>query len=68
MNESGINKNEVRSYVEEQDFYNDANWATKQGIKLAMKTKGLKKGGEVVELSQDMIAQLIAAGADIEII
>jgi hypothetical protein len=27
-----------------------------------------KKGGEVVELSQDMIAQLIAAGADIEIL
>ena len=25
-------------------------------------------GGEIVELSQDMIAQLIAAGADIEII
>jgi|GEM_PF-5718295 len=27
-----------------------------------------KTGGEIVELSQDMIAQLIAAGADIEII
>ena len=27
-----------------------------------------KEGGEVVELSQDMIAQLIAAGADIEIL
>ena len=27
-----------------------------------------KEGGEIVELSQDMIAQLIAAGADIEII
>lgn len=28
----------------------------------------MKQGGEVVELSQDMIAQLIAAGADIEIL
>jgi len=28
----------------------------------------METGGEVVELSQDMIAQLIAAGADIEII
>jgi len=28
----------------------------------------LETGGEIVELSQDMIAQLIAAGADIEII
>jgi len=68
LGESGINKNEVIEYVENQPFYNNADWLTKQGIKLAMKMKGLKQGGEVVELSQDMIAQLIAAGADIEIL
>ena len=68
LDESGIGKKEVREYVKNQPFYDEANWATKQGIKLAMKMKGLKQGGEVVELSQDMIAQLIAAGADIEIL
>ena len=37
-------------------------------IESQAKIPGAKKGGEVVELSQDMIAQLIAAGADIEIL
>jgi len=66
MNESGIDKYTVRDYVKNQDFYNDASWATQQAIKLAMKTKGLKQGGETVEVDSRMLAKLIAAGADIE--
>lgn len=66
MDEAGINKNQVRDYVYDQDFYNDSSWATRQAIKLAMKTKGLKQGGETVEVDSRMLAKLIAAGADIE--
>jgi len=66
MNESGIDKYTVRDYVKNQDFYNDASWATQQAIKLAMKTKGLKQGGETVNVDSRMLAKLIAAGADIE--
>ena len=66
MNESGIDKYSVRDYVKNQDFYNDASWATQQAIKLAMKTKGLKQGGETVNVDSRMLAKLIAAGADIE--
>ncbi len=66
MSEAGINKTQVRDYVYDQDFYNDSSWATKQAIKLAMKTKGLKRGGETVEVDSRMLAKLIAAGADIE--
>ena len=66
MQEAGIDKQQVRDYVYDQDFYDDASWATQQGIKLAMKTKGLKQGGETVEVDSRMLAKLIAAGADIE--
>ena len=66
MKESGIDKYTVRDYVKNQDFYNDASWATQQAIKLAMKTKGLKQGGETVNVDSRMLAKLIAAGADIE--
>jgi len=66
MNESGIDKYTVRDYVKNQDFYNDASWATQQAIQLAMKTKGLKQGGETVNVDSRMLAKLIAAGADIE--
>ena len=66
MDESGIDKYTVRDYVKNQDFYNDASWATQQAIKLAMKTKGLKQGGETVNVDSRMLAKLIAAGADIE--
>jgi hypothetical protein len=31
-----------------------------------MKTKGLKQGGETLEVDSRMLAKLIAAGADIE--
>ncbi len=66
MQEAGIDKQQVRDYVYDQDFYDDASWATQQGIKLAMKTKGLKQGGETLEVDSRMLAKLIAAGADIE--
>ena len=68
LDESGIDKKEVRKYVENQPFYDDANWATKQGIKLAMKMKGLKQGGEIINVDPKMLAKLIAAGADIEML
>ena len=68
MKESGITKQEVRDYVYNQDWYKDAPWYMKKGIKSAMKLKGLKRGGDVVDVDQDMIAKLIAAGANIEML
>ena len=68
LDESGIDKKEVREYVENQPFYDEANWVTKQGIKLAMKMKGLKQGGETINVDPKMLAKLIAAGADIEML
>ena len=68
LDESGIDKEEVREYVKNQPFYDEANWATKQGIKLAMKMKGLKQGGEIINVDPKMLAKLIAAGADIEML
>jgi len=68
LEESGINKEEVRDYVYEQPFYDDASGITKFGIRQAMKLKGLKKGGETVNVDPKMLAKLIAAGADIEML
>ena len=49
-------------------LYNKAMGEMEEFIGSQTKISGAKKGGEVIELSQDMIAQLIAAGADIEIL
>ena len=68
LDESGIDKEEVRKYVKNQPFYDEANWVTQQGIKLAMKMKGLKQGGETINVDPKMLAKLIAAGADIEML
>ena len=68
LGEAGISKDEVRNYVYDQDWFNDMNWATRQAVKLAMKTKGLKKGGETVNVDSATLAKLIAAGADIEML
>ncbi len=68
LDESGIDKEEVREYVKNQPFYDEANWVTQQGIKLAMKMKGLKQGGETINVDPKMLAKLIAAGADIEML
>jgi hypothetical protein len=53
---------------DEAKLYNKALKEMEAFIGSQTKIPGAKKGGEVVELSQDMIAQLIAAGADIEIL
>ena len=68
MQEANIDKSEVRDYLYNQPFYKDTSSLGRMGIRTALSSKGLKQGGEVMDLSQDMIAQLIAAGADIEII
>ena len=68
MQEANIDKSEVREFLFSQPFYKDTSSLGRMGIRTALSSKGLKQGGEVIDLSQDMIAQLIAAGADIEII
>ena len=68
MQEAHIDKSEVRDFLYKQPFYKDTSSLGRMGIRTALSSKGLKQGGEVIDLSQDMIAQLIAAGADIEII
>ena len=68
MQEAHIDKSEVRDFLYKQPFYKDTSSLGRLGIRTALSSKGLKQGGEVIDLSQDMIAQLIAAGADIEII
>tara|TARA_B100001093_G_scaffold283214_1_gene270590 strand:+ start:1388 stop:2647 length:1260 start_codon:yes stop_codon:yes gene_type:complete len=45
MRETGITKDEVRDYIYDQDFYEDAGFGTRQAIKLALRLKGLKHGG-----------------------
>jgi hypothetical protein len=68
LDESGIEKKEVRDYIYEQPFYEDANYLSRMGIKAALSYKGLKKGGETVNVDSALLAKLIAAGADIEIL
>ena len=68
MEDSGLSKRDVREWVYDQDWYKDRNPLTRQGIRMAMSMKGLKRGGQVVDIDQDMIAKLIAAGANIEML
>jgi len=68
LSEAGIGKKEARDYVYDQDWYKDMSWPMRQAVKIAMKTKGLKKGGEIVNVDSALLAKLIDAGADIEML
>ena len=69
LNEAGISKKEFRNYIKNQDFYKDMNMFGKGAVNTALYMKGLKKGGEqIVNVDSDMLAKLIAAGADIEML
>ena len=58
---------EMKKLIKDSSKYQDATPLQKVGAKFVL-NRYLKKGGETVNLSQDMIAELIAAGADIEIL
>ena len=51
LQEAQIEKQDVRDYVYDQPFYQDASGVSKFGIRSAMKIKGLKKGGEAAYLA-----------------
>ena len=68
MSEAGITKQQVRNYVYDQDWYDEMPWYKKGLVKTAMSVKGLKKGGETVNVDSATLAKLIAAGADIEML
>ena len=59
---------QVRNYVYDQDWYDEMPWYKKGLVKTAMSVKGLKKGGETVNVDSATLAKLIAAGADIEML
>ncbi len=47
MQQSGLTKEDIRNYLYDQPFYDDANKMTQFGIRSAMKLKGLKSGGSL---------------------
>ena len=49
MQQSGLTKEDIRNYVYDQPFYEDANRVTQFGIRSAMKLKGLKSGGDLAK-------------------
>lgn len=49
MQQSGLTKEDIRNYVYDQPFYEDANKVTQFGIRSAMKLKGLKTGGDLAK-------------------
>ena len=49
MQQSGLTKEDIRNYVYDQPFYEDANRMTQLGIRSAMKLKGLKTGGDLAK-------------------
>ena len=58
---------EMKTLIKNSDRYKGASYIEKLAANAGL-SKFLKKGGETVDLSADMITELIAAGADIEIL
>ena len=67
LNDLDMTGDQMKKLIKGSSMYKDADWGERQLTNIGL-NKYLKKGGETVDLSQDMIAELIAAGADIEIL